>query len=110
MTDIGQLLARRDMVARRYQNRANLSMGIYSIPIAGLDDDVVASQRPEVYDPVSVECPGILEKYSAVSDNMNWIPLWPAILRLDNKPGCRRENRFAPTEAILQFDSEYKII
>jgi hypothetical protein len=110
MTDIGQLLACKDMVARRYQNRASLSMGIDYIPFASLDDDVVASQRSEVYGPVGVECPGILEKYSAVSDNMYWIPLWPAVLRLDYMPGCRRENRFAPTEAIPQFDSEYKIM
>ena len=105
MADIGQQLAWSDFVARRDLDRAGLSMGIDCVPVAGLNDDVVAGQRPEVRSPLDVESQAMLEKYSEVSGKVDGIPLGPAVLGLDYDPGRRREDGLAPAEAILQSDA-----
>jgi hypothetical protein len=85
-------------------------MGIDCVPVAELDDDVIARQRPEVRSPFDVESPGILEKNGEVSGRVDGIPLGPAVLGLDYDPGRGREDGLAPAIAILQADAEDEVM
>jgi hypothetical protein len=85
-------------------------MGIDYIPVAGLDDNVVAGQRLEVCGLAGVESPGMLDKYGEVPGEVDGIPFRPAVLRLDYDPGRRREDRLTPAIAILQPDAEDKVM
>ncbi len=85
-------------------------MGIDGVPVTGLNDDVVAGKRPEVHSPFDIERAGMFETYSQVSDNVDGIPLGPAVLGLDNDPGRRREDGLAPAKAILQSDAEDEVM
>jgi hypothetical protein len=110
MADIGQPLAWSDFVAWRHSDRAGLSMGIDCVPLAELDDDVVAGQLPEVRSPFDVEGSGILEKNGEVSGGVDGISLGPAVLGLDYDPGSRREDGLAPAKTILQADAEDEVM
>ena len=84
-------------------------MGVERVPVAGLDDDVVAGQRSEVRSPLDVESQGMLEKDGKVSGEVDGIPLGPAVLGLDDGPGCSREDGLAPAKAIRQSDAKDEV-
>jgi hypothetical protein len=109
MTNICQPLARDDFVSRGDYDRAGLSMGIDSVPVVAFDDDEVARQRSEVWRLICIDSPGILEKDGEVPDEVDGIPLRPAILSSDYDPGGSREDRPTPTKTILQTDAEDEI-
>ena len=89
MADVGQMLAWGDPVALSHLDRASLGVGKESVPIAGFEDDVVASQGTEVHRPFDVEGEGMLQENGEVSNEMNGIPLGPSVFGLDNGPSGR---------------------
>ena len=84
-------------------------MGNQGIPIAGLDDDVVAGQRAEVLCPIDIEGESMLESDGEVSSEVDRIPLGPAVLGLHHGPSHRGEDGLAPAKAILQSDAEEEV-
>ena len=85
-------------------------MGKDGISIAGLYDDVVTSYRPEVVCLLGIESPSILDRHGKISNRVDWIPLGPAVLGVDDSAGQRGEDRLPPAETVLQLDAEDKVV
>jgi hypothetical protein len=85
-------------------------MGIDCIPVAGLNNDVIARHRSEVCSPFCLESLGVLEKYGEVPGEVDGIPLRPAVLSTNYNSGRRREDGLAPTKAILQSNAEDEVM
>ena len=102
MPDIREVLTDYDLITGEGLDRTGLGVGKEGKPLGDLQDDMVARQRTEVFYSIRINRQAILDSNGKITDEVNGIPLGPAVLRLDHCPVRRGVDGLSPAIAILK--------